>query len=173
MATLDPWPTEQGQGSEPVFSRMLVRFISTEPPRELLILFLLFRATPAAYGTSLARSWIGAAAAGLCHSCNNIGSKLHLQPTPQLLAMPDPQLREWGQDQTCILLNTSWILNLLSHNKNSQHSLFQSLSYIHGSSVHICKKSYVHKCMCLDFLHFAICLMSIFASISVLITIIL
>ena len=33
---------------------------------------------------------IGATASGLHHSHSNTGSKLHLQPTPQLAATPDP-----------------------------------------------------------------------------------
>ena len=37
-----------------------------------------------------ARGQIGAAAAGHSHSQSNTGSKLHLQPTPQLTATPDP-----------------------------------------------------------------------------------
>ena len=55
----------------------------------VLFYFLLFRATPAAYGSSQARNQIGATAAGLHHSHSNTGSKLHLQPTPQLMAMLD------------------------------------------------------------------------------------
>ena len=51
---------------------------------------LLFRAVPAAYGGSKARGQIGAAGAGLHHSHSNAGSELHLQPTPRLLATPDP-----------------------------------------------------------------------------------
>jgi len=50
----------------------------------------LFRAIPMAYGGSQARGQIGAVAAGLHHSHSNMGSKLHLLPTPQLTAMPDP-----------------------------------------------------------------------------------
>ena len=49
----------------------------------------LFRAAPAAYGSSQASGEIGATAAGLHHSHSNTGSRLHLQPTPQLVAMPD------------------------------------------------------------------------------------
>ena len=47
---------------------------------------------PAAFGSSHARGPIGAAAAGHSHShgTGTMGSKLHLQPIPQLLAMPDP-----------------------------------------------------------------------------------
>ena len=52
--------------------------------------FLLFRATPTAYGGSQVRGPMGAVAAGLCHSHSNTGSKLHLRPIPQLTAIPDP-----------------------------------------------------------------------------------
>ena len=53
-------------------------------------IFLLFRATPAAYGSSQVRGQIGAAGASLHHSHSNSGLELHLQPTPQLTATPDP-----------------------------------------------------------------------------------
>ena len=53
-------------------------------------LILLFRAEPVAYGGSQARGLIGAIAASLHYSYSNARSKLHLQPTPQLMAMPDP-----------------------------------------------------------------------------------
>ena len=53
-------------------------------------IFLLFRATPVACGTSQARGQIGAAAASLYHSYRNAGSKLCLPPIPQAVAMPDP-----------------------------------------------------------------------------------
>ena len=43
-----------------------------------------------AYVSSQARSPIGAAAAGLYHIHSNVGSKPHLQPTPQLTATWDP-----------------------------------------------------------------------------------
>ena len=52
--------------------------------------FLVFRAAPAAYGSSQARGWIRGTAAGLHHSHSNTGSKPHLRPTPQLTATPDP-----------------------------------------------------------------------------------
>ena len=45
---------------------------------------------PAAYGGSQARSQSRAEAAGLGHSHSKAGSEPHLQPTPQLMAMPDP-----------------------------------------------------------------------------------
>ena len=50
----------------------------------------IFRATPAAYGSSQARGRIGAVAASLHHSHSNSGSEPHLWPTPRLTAMPDP-----------------------------------------------------------------------------------
>ena len=46
--------------------------------------FGLFRATPAAFGSSQARDQIRAVAASLQHSYGNSGSKLLLSPTPQL-----------------------------------------------------------------------------------------
>ena len=59
--------------------------------------FFFFVVAPVAYGSSLASGWNGAAAAGLHHSHNNTGSKLHLRPAPQLVAMPDPEPPEQGQ----------------------------------------------------------------------------
>ena len=52
--------------------------------------FVFFRAAPVAYGGSQGRGSFGAVATGLCHSHNNARYELHLQPTPQLTAMPDP-----------------------------------------------------------------------------------
>ena len=42
-----------------------------------------------AYGGSQAMGLIGAIATSLCQSHSNMGSELCLQPTPQLMAMPD------------------------------------------------------------------------------------
>ena len=53
-------------------------------------IFLLFRATPAAYGGSQARGQIGAVAARVHHSHSNLRSQPHLPPTPQLMTTPDP-----------------------------------------------------------------------------------
>ena len=55
-------------------------------------------ATPMAYGGSQARGRIIATAAGLYHSHSNAGSKLCLWPTPQVMAMLDPQPTEQGQE---------------------------------------------------------------------------
>ena len=52
--------------------------------------FAFSRADPAAYGGSQASSLIRAVATGLLQSHSNVGSEPRLQPTPQLMAMPDP-----------------------------------------------------------------------------------
>ena len=43
-----------------------------------VFIFLLFRAAPTAYGSSLARGQIGTTAASLCHSRSSAKSGLHL-----------------------------------------------------------------------------------------------
>ena len=55
----------------------------------IYLFFFLFRAAPAAYGSSQARGWIRAEVTGLHHSHSNVRSELHLRPTPQLAAKPD------------------------------------------------------------------------------------
>ena len=61
-----------------------------------ICLFAFSGAAPmAAYGGSQSRGLIGAVDAGLHQSHSNVGSmgsELHLQPTPQLTATPDPYL---------------------------------------------------------------------------------
>ena len=54
------------------------------------VFFCYHRATPMTYGGSQARGLICAVAAGLCHSHSNTRSEPCLQPTPQLMATPDP-----------------------------------------------------------------------------------
>ena len=56
----------------------------------LSFFLFLFRAAPTAHGRSQARGRTGVAAARLHHSHSHAKSELHLQPTPQLSAMPDP-----------------------------------------------------------------------------------
>ena len=58
------------------------------------ILFCLFSAASAAYGSSQAGGQIGATATRLYHSHSNTRSEPCLQPTPQLTAMSDPRPTE-------------------------------------------------------------------------------
>ena len=55
----------------------------------------------------------------LHHSHSNAGSELHLRPTPQLTAMPDPSPPSEVRDQTHILMDTSQVCNPLSHKRHS------------------------------------------------------
>ena len=55
-----------------------------------LFVCLLFRATLVAYGSSQAKGRIGSAAAILHHSHSKAESEPCLQPTPKLIATPDP-----------------------------------------------------------------------------------
>ena len=84
--------------------------------------FLLFRASPAAYGSSQTRGRIRATGAVLYHSHSNTGSWPHLWPTSQLMATPDPQPTEWDQGLNPHphgYLSDSF---LLCHNGNSRTS---------------------------------------------------
>ena len=69
--------------------------------------FLLFRATPVAHESLQARGQIRASVAGLCHSHSSAGSKPCLQPTPQLMARPDPQPMSKVRDRTQVFLDAS------------------------------------------------------------------
>ena len=64
------------------------------PPSRAFCFFILFfvfsMAALTAHGGSQARGLIGAVDTSLYHSHSNAGSELHLQPTPQLTATPDP-----------------------------------------------------------------------------------
>ena len=80
----------------------------------MYLFILLFRATPAAYGTSQAKGSIGAVADRLHHSHSNAGSEPHLGLSPQLMAM-----RKEARNQTQILMDTSRVHNLLSHDGDS------------------------------------------------------
>ena len=76
---------------------------------DLSIVCCLFRAAPKAYGSSQARSQIGATAAGLSHSHNNVGSKPGLRPASQLTASQILNPLSEARDQTRNLMDTSWI----------------------------------------------------------------
>ena len=71
-----------------------------------------------AYGSSQARRWIRATAAGQCHSHSNTVSK----PIPQLPATPDPT--DWGQGWNPHPYGYSLDLFPLCHNRNSQANIF-------------------------------------------------
>ena len=86
--------------------------------------FSLFRATQGVYGSLWARGQIGATAADLQHSHSNAGSKLHLQPTPQLTAMLDPWSIDWGLGSNPHLHGECQVLNLLSYYGNSYSCFF-------------------------------------------------
>ena len=96
--------------------------------------FLLFRVKFVTYGGSQARGQIEATAAGLHYSHSNTKSEPHLQPTPQLTAMPESPTHWAGSGiepaSSWILvrfvstapqweLPQCWVLNLLSHDGNS------------------------------------------------------
>ena len=71
--------------------RSLTRELLVQIPIFVLVLsFFLSLAALVAYGGSQAKGRIGAAASTLHQSHSNMGSELHLRPTPQLMAMPDP-----------------------------------------------------------------------------------
>ena len=72
-----------------------------------------------AYGSSQARGQAGATAADLHHSYSNLRSKLCLQPTPQLMATPNPQPTQGGEDQMHILMDTSRICFLCTKTESS------------------------------------------------------
>ena len=73
-------------------------------------IFFLFMSTPVGCGSFQARGQIQAAAAGPCHSHSNARSKLHLWP-----------LTHWVRPgiEPALSQTLCWVLNLLSHNRNS------------------------------------------------------
>ena len=75
------------------------------------LFFFLLRVVPAAYGGPQVRGLIGAAATGLCHN----HSYLHHSSRQRRILNPLNKAR----DQTSILMDTSQVLNPLSHNRNS------------------------------------------------------
>ena len=96
-------------------------------PSAVLILppkfyFIFFKAAPAAYGNSQARGQIRAAAASLYHNPTNAESELCLQTTSQIMVTPDLNPLGKARDQTHILMDTSQVHYLLSHDGNSPMS---------------------------------------------------
>ena len=68
-----------------------------------------------------------ATAASPHHGHSNAGSELHLRPTPQLTAMPDPWPSEPGQGSSPCPHGYSLDLFPLHHNGNSRWFYFEAL----------------------------------------------
>ena len=114
---------------------------------------MLYRAVPAAYGSSQARGRIRATAVGLYHSHSKSGSKSHPPPTPQLTAMLDPwpTKREQGSNMHPHGYQSDSFPPC--HNRNSHHPSFKIflstlfsqrnsniLSYLKGVAPRLSKK---------------------------------
>ena len=83
--------------------------------------FCLFRTTPMAYGGFHTSHLIGASTASLHHSHSNARSKPHVQPTPQLMAVANPQPTERGQGSNLQPQGSQSDLFSRRHNGNSIH----------------------------------------------------
>ena len=125
-----PWTTELDTGKITILSQtdLQIQHDLFQNPSWLfnffVVYFCLFMAAPKAYGGSQARGQIGPTNSDLHHSHRNLGSEPRLWPTPQLLAMPDPQPTEQGQGsnpQPHGSLSDSFPL---SHDGNSPSWLF-------------------------------------------------
>ena len=68
------------------------RFMETLHWENLLTTFFFFIVAPTTYGGSQARGLIRPTVARLCHSLSNTRPEPCLQPTPQLMAMLDPNI---------------------------------------------------------------------------------
>ena len=88
----------------------------------LVLLFVLFKATPVAYRSSQGRHQIGATAAGLCYSHSNTRSRCICDLCCSLRQGRILNPLSEARDPTCILMDTSQILNPLSH-KGDSHCL--------------------------------------------------
>ena len=103
----------------------------------LLLLFFLFRAAPAAYGSFQVRSQIEASAATLHPSHTPPYTPPQMDPR----CICDLYCNSWqhqifnplsdARDRTLVLMDSSWILNPLSHNRNS-----------HAGSLDVCSPSH-------------------------------
>ena len=78
-------------------ARQMLVIIKKKLTYVYFIIIFFFRAIPTACGGSQARGRIRATASGLHHRHSNVGSKLSLWPTPQLMAMLDPWPTEQGR----------------------------------------------------------------------------
>ena len=91
------------------------------------VLFLAFRASSAAYGSSQPRGQIRVIAASLHHSHSNTGSEPHLQPPhcSQQCWILDP-LSE-TRDRTCVLRDTSWVRFCCATRGTTRSVIFEEL----------------------------------------------
>ena len=85
--------------------------------------FFLFRAAPAAYGSSQARGWMGAIATATATATSTATATMDLS---SIYNLHHSSCQHWilnllreAQDGTRILMDTSRVCNLLSHNGNS------------------------------------------------------
>ena len=103
---------------------------------KFVFFFLLFRATPMAYGGSQSRGWIRATAAGLCHSHSNARSEPRLWPTPQLMATSEPSPNEWGQGSNPQLRGSRTDSFPLCHKGNStmHHFIISNICHLEISA---------------------------------------
>ena len=85
----------------------------------LLFFFFFWGGASRAHGGSQARGQIRAVATGLHYSHSNTRSKLHLLPTPQLMATPDPQPTERSQGSNPQPLGYQSDSFPLRHDRNS------------------------------------------------------
>ena len=80
-----------------------------------------FRGTPVAYGSSQARGRIGTVDTGLHHSTPDLSCICDLHHSSWQCRTLNPLIE--ARDQTHILLDTSQVLNTLSHNGNSKAAI--------------------------------------------------
>ena len=92
--------------------------------------FRLFRVAPMAHENSQARGWIGAVVTGLSKSYSNAGSShicdLHHSSGQGQIPKPLSEAR----DRTHVLMDASWVRQLLSHDGNVLLSFFQIIFLI-------------------------------------------
>ena len=70
----------------------------------------------------------------LHHSQGHIRSKLHLQPMLQLATPPDLQPMSEARTEPASSQKQHWVLNPLSHNRNSFSLFFKEIGYHHSSA---------------------------------------
>ena len=99
-------------------------------------LFFFFSAAPAAYGSSQARGWIKAALQLPAHATATATRDprpiFNLCCSSRQHGIPKPMIET--RDQNWVLVDTSWVLNPLSHNGNFQ-SFFHSTNFYWSATI--------------------------------------